>query len=73
MGLFLPLVVVMTSFHGIRFNTVTEKEQFSEHPQNGRTDPQTYFHFLPVWVVGNFLTTTRKKTMRNELVFPMQL
>lgn len=30
-------------------------------------DPQTYFHFLPVWVVGNFLTTKREKTMRHEL------
>lgn len=66
-GLFLPLV--MTSFHSIRVNTVTEKELLSEHPQKSRTDPQTYFHFLLAWVVGNFLTTRRKKTMRNELFF----
>lgn len=30
-------------------------------------DPQTYFHFLPVWVVGNFLTTKREKIVRREL------
>lgn len=61
--------VVITSFHRIRFNTATERQQIAKHPQHGRTDPHTYFHFLPAWVVGSFLTTMGKKTMKNEPFF----